>query len=168
MKKYLVVDLDVENNFQYMIVNEYEDDLKILYDYQSIKINDTQECYELIFKLMIKNDVDELMINGMGVEMAIVEKLKHNSSLYNKTIICHDSKLDNHNKILAYLNDLKNSKLALISNTYMLNDYINTNKVNMNIYTSGEGLLKIDKLTNCNYRKVLHLILTLYGCLLKK
>ena len=167
MKKYLVVDVDIENNFQYMIVNKYEDGLKVLCDYQSIKVKHFQECYDIIFKLMIENDIDELMINGMGVEMVIVEKLKQNSSFYNKTIICHDSKINNHNKILAYLNDLKSSKLALISNTYMLNDYININKVNMNIYTSSEGFLKIDKLTDCNYRKVLHLILALYGCLIK-
>jgi hypothetical protein len=165
MKKYLVVDLDIDSNFQYMTVKESEDDLKVLYDYQSIKVKNSQECYEIILKLMIKNDIDRLMINGIGVGIAIVDKLKQNLNLYNETIICYDSKLNNHNKILAYLNDLKNNKLALISNTYVLNDYININKINMNIYTSNEGLLKIDKLTDYDYRKILHLILTLYGCI---
>jgi len=165
MKKYLVVDLDIDSNFQYMIVNEYEDNLKVLYDYQSIKVTHSQECYEIIFKLMIKNDIDELMIDGIGTGMGIIDKIEQNLSLYNKTIICRNFKLNNHNNILDYLNDLKNSKLALISNTYKLNDYIDVNKVYMNIYITCEGFYKINKLTDCDYREVLHLILTLYGCL---
>jgi hypothetical protein len=166
MKKYLVTDYDINNSFQYMIVKEYEDDLKLLYDYQSIKVTHSRECYEIILELMIKNDIDELMINNIGIVIAIVDELKQNLNLYNKTIICHNSILNNHNKILDYLNDLRNNKLALTSNTYILKDYINIDKINMSvIHTTNYGYLKIDKLVDYDYRKILHLILTLYGCL---
>lgn len=166
MKKYLVVDLDCNNNFQYLLVEKFDNGLKLLSDFQSIKVENSNECYDIIFKLMLKNDIDNLMIDKMGTGLLLLDKItEKNTDLLRKTLVCQFSQKGTHERLLNYYNDLFHDKLSICGNTYRFYNILSINNFDKYVYTSEGEYLKIDKFVDSEHRKVLHLLLTMYGCL---
>ena len=168
MKKYLVVDLNANGIFQYIFINEYEDELKIITDIQEYKPKIFDECYDIILKIITEQDIDYLMLNRLNTNEIIYDKIKKNKFLFQKTIsFCSNTKF-HHEMILKYHEDLNNNKLGITSKNCDLIDFININKVISHIYLSDNGMMKLDRFISDKGRNILHLILTLYGCLLTK
>ncbi len=169
MKKYLVVDSDVRNgfNFQYMIVDNYNG-LKIIHDFQELLVRDSKECYKIVLELSTKNKINYIMINRLGINEIIYELIKDNQYLSSITIGYLGSSSFNHNIIFKYIEDLQNNKLGITSSTNNFVNVINENLIRNLLYTTESGFLKIDKFTNNEDRKKLHLILALYGGLITK
>lgn len=162
-KRVLVVDCGI-NDFQYMVVDLFGDNCKLIQRYRKLPRglhgSSSSPLHQLIVDIFNDTKCDEIYMDIMGTSLGVYDGLPE--EIKNVTYGYKQSLQGNSDRICAMINDFRSRNVFIPIDSMLLGDVIGIIGDERSFCRDDRGFIKIDKSLDYESRDKLHMILGMY------